>query len=161
MFRLRKLKHFPTHPDGPSGLPAHLVVQVQPLKVAIENEALHVAVQGEVHILAESVHPDIMPVQVIEDAPGAHRSMTWPWLDGAAAWGAGGGSDHTSHLEHPKVPQPLAGKACTKPTLPGRVRMYRLPGPEPGVSLWLRVHWSSLSLFFSSQNLGAKALPVL
>ena len=64
---------------------AHLVVQVQSLEVAIEHEALHVAVQGEICVTAKSVDSYVMPVLVIEDSPSAHGRVTRPWLDGAAA----------------------------------------------------------------------------
>lgn len=73
---------------------AHLIVQVQPLKVTVEHKALYIAVQGEVCLPAKSVHPHVMPVLVVEDATSAHSGVTGPGLDGAAAWGNGGaGSD--------------------------------------------------------------------
>ena len=68
-----------------SPLFAHLVVQVQSLEVAIEHEALHVAVQGEICLTAKSVDTHVMPVLVIEDAASAHGRVTRPWLDGGAA----------------------------------------------------------------------------
>lgn len=81
----------PTHPPSPHLNPmtpfcsAHLIVQVQPLKVAIENETLHVAVQGEICLAAVPVYTHIVPVLVIEDPTRAHRCVAGPWLDGAAA----------------------------------------------------------------------------
>lgn len=93
--RVLSLKEVP--PPPPSGPPsislnrmappifAHLVVQVQSLEVAIEHEALHVAVQGEICVTAKSVDSYVMPVLVIEDSPSAHGCVTRPWLDGAAA----------------------------------------------------------------------------
>lgn len=63
----------------------HLRVQVQSLKVAIENETLYVAIQGEIRLAAKSVHTHIMPVLIVEDTTSTHRGVTRPWLDGAAA----------------------------------------------------------------------------
>lgn len=73
---------------------AHLIIQVQPLKVPIEHKALHIAVQGEVCFPAKSVHTHIMPVLVVKDTTSAHCGVAGPWLDGAAACGEEGvGSD--------------------------------------------------------------------
>lgn len=99
IFRNRKARSYlcwrevlpPTDPPGTplnkTPLPgsAHLVVQVQSLKVAIENETLHVAVQGEICLAAKSVHTHVMPVLIVQDTASAHRGMTRPGLDGAAA----------------------------------------------------------------------------
>lgn len=63
----------------------HLIVQIQPLEVAIEHKAMDVTVQGEICFPAISVHPHIVPAQVVKDAASTHRGVTRSWLDGAAA----------------------------------------------------------------------------
>lgn len=63
-----------------------------------------------------------MPVLVIEDTSSAHCGVTWPWLDGAAAWGWGGAVSDlkpgaSQVAPSPQVDQQLAEqrRGCTGP----------------------------------------------
>lgn len=54
----------------------HLIVQIKVVKLSIGPEVLSVSVQGEVDVTTVALNHDRVPVIVIQEAAGGHRSMT-------------------------------------------------------------------------------------